>query len=173
MSGIITGREVETPVVVKNILETGENVLYGFQQAGMGGKFSCLESIFVTNRRFIKVKPKTLGLRSDIEDYLYRDMANVNLDKGIFRSSINIVMRFNSEPVSIENIPNDGANKVFKTIQEGIRGVLENSISTTVPVSPSKIDVMEQIKKLKELKDGGALTDEEYEIKKKELLSKI
>jgi hypothetical protein len=173
MSGIITGREIEAPDVVKKILETDENVLYGFQQAGIGGKFACLESIFVTNRRFIKVRPKTLGFRSDIEDYLYRDMANVNLDKGLFRSSINIVMRFNSEPVSIENIPKEGANKIFKTIQEGIRGILENNISTTIHPSPSKIDIMEQIKKLKELKDGGALTEEEYETKKKELLSKI
>jgi hypothetical protein len=173
MSGIITGREIEAPDVVKNILEADENVLYGFQQAGMGGKFACLESVFVTNRRLIKVKPKTLGFRSDIEDYLYRDMANVNLDKGIFRSSINIVMRFNSEPVSIENIPKEGANKIFKTIQEGIGRILEKSIPADVPALPSKIDVMEQIKKLKELKDGGALTDEEYETKKKELLSKI
>ena len=173
MSGIITGREIETPDVVKKILDIDEKVLYGFQQAGMGGKFACLESIFVTNRRFIKVKPKTLGFRSDIEDYLYRDMANVNLDKGIFRSSINIVMRFNSEPVSIENIPKEGANQIFKTIQEGIRGILEGSNIPTAPTLPSKIDAMEQIKKLKELKDCEAISEEEYETKKKDLLSKI
>ena len=173
MSNEISGKEVDIPDDVKKILDVDENVLYGCQQWGIGGKFAGLESIFVTNRRLIKVKPKTLGLRSDIEDYLYKDMANINLDKGIFRSSIHIVMRFNSESVGIEDIPKDGANEVFKAIQEGIAGRLENSSTSVVQTSSSKIDVMEQIKKLKELKDGGALTEDEYEIKKKDLLSRI
>jgi hypothetical protein len=82
-------------------------------------------------------------------------------------------MRFNSEPVRIENIPKDGANKIFKTIQEGIRGTLESGDASLVSPSPSKIDIMEQIKKLKELKDSGTLTEEEFENTKKGLLSKI
>ncbi len=124
MSSIISGKEIKTPEEVKEILESDEKVSYGVQQAGLGGKITGLESVFVTNRRVIKMKPKTLGLRADIEDYLYKDMANVKLDKGIFRSSISIVMRFRSDSVNIENIPKAEAYKIFKAIDDGIAGRL-------------------------------------------------
>jgi hypothetical protein len=122
MTSIISGKEIKTPEEIKKILESDETVLFGVQQAGLGGKITGLESIFITNKRVIKMKPKTLGLRVDIEDYLYKDMANVNLDKGIFRSSISIVMRFRSDNVKIENIPKDDAYKIFKALNDGIAG---------------------------------------------------
>ena len=176
MAGIISGKEIEVPKEVQNILEFDEKVLYAFQQASIGGKVTGAESIFVTDRRVIKMKPKTLGLRADVSDYLYTDMANVKLNKGMLRSGIGIRMRFMSEPVSIENIPKDGANKIFKTIQDGIAGRLEEGKPTHLPdagVSSSQIDITEQIRKLGELKDSGILTEEEFQAKKKELLSKM
>ena len=176
MAGVISGKEIEVPKEIQNILEFDEKVLLAFQQAGLGGKVTGLESIFITDRRVIKVKPKTLGLRADISDHLYKDMANVKLNKGILKSSIGIKMRFSSEDVGIENIPKEGANKIFKTIQEGIAGRLEEGKPTHLPdtgVSSSQIDITEQIRKLGELKDSGILTEEEFAAKKQELLSKI
>ncbi len=124
MSRIISGKEIKTPDEIKEVLEADEKVLYGFQQAGLGGRITGLESIFVTNRRIFKVKPTALGLRAEIEDYLYKDMANVKLEKGMFRSSISIVMRFRSDNVDIKNISKDGAYKIFKAIEDGIAGKL-------------------------------------------------
>lgn len=176
MAGIISGKEIEVPKEIQNILEFDEKVLLAFQQAGLGGKVMGLESIFVTDRRVIKMKPKTLGLRADVNDFLYKDMANVKLNKGMLRSSIGINMRFMSEPVSIENIPKDGANRIFKTIQDGIAGRLEGGKPTHLPdtgVSSAQIDITEQIRKLGELKDSRILTEEEFQAKKKELLSKM
>ena len=122
MSGIISGKNIKVPKEIEDILEVDEKVLLAFQEAGMGGKITGLESIVITDRRVIKMHPKTLGLRAQIEDHLYKDMANVKLEKGMFRSSISINMRFMAEPVSIENIPKDGANEAFKMIQNGISG---------------------------------------------------
>jgi hypothetical protein len=124
MTSIISGKEVKAPEEIKKILESDEKVLYGVQQAGLGGKITGLESAFVTNKRVIRMKPKTLGLRADIEDYMYKDMANVKLDKGILRSSISIVMRFRSDNVNIENIPKEEAYKIYKAIDDGIAGRL-------------------------------------------------
>jgi hypothetical protein len=172
MEAIISGKEIEVPNEVQDILKFDEKVLYAFQQAGIGGKVMGLESIFVTERRVIKMKPKTFGLRADIGDYLYKDMANVKLNKGLLRSGIRIQMRFMSEDVRIENIPKDGANKVFKAIQDGIAGMLGGG-STHSPdekVPTSQIDVADQIKKLAELKDAGILTEEEFQAKKEQLL---
>ncbi len=124
MSSIFSGKEIKTPDAIKEILESDEKVLYGVQQAGLGGKITGLESVFVTTKRVIKMKPKTLGLRADIEDYLYKDMANVKLEKGILRSSISIVMRFRSDSLNIKNIPKEDAYKIFKAIDDGIAGRL-------------------------------------------------
>lgn len=121
--GIISGKEVDTPEEIKKILESDEKVLDGVQQAGFGGKITGVESIFVTNKRMIKLMPNTLGLRYEVEDYLYKDISNVKLDNGILRSSIHIVTRFRTEPIIIENIPKDAANKIFKIIQEGIENL--------------------------------------------------
>lgn len=176
IAGIITGKEIEIPKEVKDVLEFDEKVLLAFQQAGVGGKYTGLESIFVTDKRVIKVKPKTLGLRANVDDYLFKDMANVKLDKGVVRSSISIKTRFASDDVAIKNIPKDGANKIYRAIQDGIAGRLEGGKPTNLPdagVSTQKIDITEQIKKLAELKNAGLLTEEEFTTKKQELLAKI
>ena len=172
---ILSGREVQAPKVVISILSANEEVLCGYQQAGIGGKIAGLESIFATDKRLIRVKPKTLGLRADIEDYQYRDMANVKLNEGIIRSSISIIMRFNSEPVKIENIPSDGTEKIFKIIQDGIAGRFESG-NTTNPKSigsSTQINIIDEIRQLKELKENGFISEEEYQKKKTELLDKM
>jgi len=171
----LSGKEIEVPGVVKSILSSDETVICGYQQAGLGGKVSGLESVFATDRRLIRVKPKTLGLRADVEDYQYKDMANVKLNKGIIRSSISIVMRFNSEPVKIEKIPSEGTEKIFKIIQEGVAGRSEAGIMTGVQnTGPStQANTADKIRQLKELKDSGLISEEEFQKKKTDILDKM
>lgn len=174
--GILSGKEIEAPSGVKNLLSFDEKVICGYQQAGLGGAMGGLESIFATDRRLIKVKPNTLGLRLNFEDYLYKDMANIKLNTGILRSSINIVMRFNSEPISIENLPKDGTEKLFKIIENGIAGRLEGGKPTNLPgagVSSVQINIEEQIRQLKQLQDSGLISEEEFQNKKMDLLNKM
>lgn len=38
MAGIISGKEIEVPKEIQNILEFDEKVLFAFQQAGLGEK---------------------------------------------------------------------------------------------------------------------------------------
>jgi hypothetical protein len=172
---VISGKEVDVPGVVKNILSSDENVLCGYQQAGLGGNAAGLESVFATDRRLIRVKPKTLGLRADIEDYQYRDMANVKMNKGIVRSSISIVMRFNSEPINIEKLPNDGTEKIFKIIQNGIAGVAEPGKTSGMPGpgASAQTNMTERLRQLKELKDSGLISEEEFQNKKTDILDKM
>ena len=120
--------EIEVPKVIKQTLMDGEEVLHFIQQSRLK-KMVTPESIFVTNKRVIKHIPKTLGLRRNIQDYKYVDMANTEIEQGFLFSNIKIKMRFNTEPVSLEMIPNNVARKVFATIQSGI----ENRLSGVVP----------------------------------------
>lgn len=174
--GVLSGKEVDAPGEVKNILSFDEKVICGYQQAGLGGSVTGLESIFATDRRLIRLKPKTLGLRADVEDYLYRDIANVKLNKGILRSGISIVMRFNSEPVEIENIPGDGSERLFKIIQDGIAGRLEAGKPANLPgegISSAQANTADKIRQLKQMKDSGLISEEEFQKKKKDLLDRM
>ncbi|MDY6931284.1 MAG: hypothetical protein SVJ22_05150 [Halobacteriota archaeon] len=82
------------PKEVQDILEPDERVLLAFQEAGLGGELAELESIFLTDIRIIKMRPRTLGLRAVIIDYQCENMTNVGLNKGMLRSCIFIETRF-------------------------------------------------------------------------------
>jgi len=176
IAGAISGKEIEVPTEVQNVLEPNERVILAFQEAGLGGKRTGLVSIFVTDKRVIRMSPRTWGLRVNILDYRYTDMTNIRLDKGILRSSIFIETRFQTPNVRIDNIPKEGANKLFKVIQEKIHGSAQGERATQsqdVNVSKPEVDITEQIRKLSELKDAGIITEEDFQIKKRDLLSKI
>lgn len=170
---IITGKEVEVPQEIKKILNPGEEVIHSFEQASITGKVGGAHSIYVTNERVFKLVPRTLGLRRNLEDFRYEDMANVSMKRGITRSDIHINMRFLSDDVMIRKIPKDGANNILKTLQDGIAGRLKKQESPSTITDSSQSDIPDQIKKLAELKNDGILSEEEFEEKKKKLLEKI
>ncbi len=58
----------------------------------------------------------------------------------------------------------------FKEYKNGRRTVSSNNASSTA-AAPTGQDAIEQVKQLKELLDMGALTPDEFEKKKKELLN--
>ena len=120
--------KIEVPRVIKQTLSPGEEVLHFIQQSRLK-KMITPESIFVTNKRVIKHIPKTFGLRRNIQDYKYVDMANTEIEQGLLFSNIRIKMRFGTEPVFLEMIPNNVVRKVFATIQSGI----ENRLSGFTP----------------------------------------
>lgn len=175
MAGIISGKEISVPNEIKNILSPNENVLFAFQEAGIGGKVTGLESIFITDRRVIQFKPKTFGLRANIYDYFYTDISNVKLDKGILRSSIFIQTRFQTPNVRIENIPKNGANRILQTIQDGVAGRLVSNVEpvSDIPSSSSHADIAEQIRQLAKLRDANIITEEDFQLKKTELLKRM
>jgi len=81
-------------------------------------------SVYVTNYRVIRRVPKTLGLRSDIQDWMFQDMANVKVNKGLLGSDIEIIMRFNSERFKIEGLPKAETKTLHTLIRYGILGKL-------------------------------------------------
>ena len=59
-------------------------------------------------------RPTTLGLRKNLEDYRYTDIANVHLKRGIIRSGVIPKMRFLSDNVEVDNFPKDVGEKIFR-----------------------------------------------------------
>jgi hypothetical protein len=166
-----TGKEIEVPADISKVLQPREDVLLAAQQARSTNLINP-DTIFVTTSRLMIRKPTSLGLRKNIEDYHFADIANVKLHKGIVRSSILLKVRFLSDDLEIDNISKEAADKIVQLIQQGIAGTL-NSTLTQKETPPLQQDIIEKIKELAKLKDQGILSDDEFKTKKAELLSRL
>lgn len=166
-----TGKEIEVPQDVSKILEPDEKVLLAAQQARSTNLINP-DTIFVTTQRLLIRKPTSLGLRKNIEDYRFADIANVKLQKGIVRSSILLKVRFLSDDLEIDNISKEAADKLVQLIQQGIAGGLAvSSQDKKTPVLQQ--DIIDKIKEIAKLKEQGILSDTEFQTKKAELLSRL
>ncbi len=166
-----TGKETKIPDDVSNILQPDEKVLLAEQQARSTNMINP-DTIFVTTHRLIIRKPTSLGLRKNIEDYLFADIANVKLHKGIVRSSILLKVRFLSDALEIDNISKEAGDKLVQLIQQGIAGSLSPEKSKK-QAQVTQQDIIDKIKDLAKLKDQGILSETEFQTKKAELLSRL
>lgn len=113
MKEFFTGKEIEIPDDVQRLLQFNEKVLLSAQVA-RSTELINPATIFVTSQRVLVRKPTTLGLRKNVEDYRYTDIANVKMKRGIIRSGIILKMRFLSDDVEVDNFPKDVGEKIFR-----------------------------------------------------------
>jgi hypothetical protein len=159
--GIFTGLKIEVPQDIKELLIPGENVLHAVRQARLEQAITP-DSIFVTTHRIIVRRPTTLGLRRNITDYRYTDMANTRIERGLINSSIYIEMRFLSEDCCLKGIPKKSASAIFRTIEQQIARIRAGlPFTEPEPLDPLTI--------LKVRLAKGEITREEYLSIKKEL----
>ncbi len=70
---------LKVPNSVKKLLLLDEQVIAVIKQSRLKAAITP-DSIIVTNQRIIKYSPSNLGLRKEIEDYRYEDIANLRFD---------------------------------------------------------------------------------------------
>jgi hypothetical protein len=110
---------MDVPEDVKKILGPNEEIELYIQQKIYHPKFN-IDSVVITNTRVILRQPHALGMLKDYVDYSYQDIANVILDKGLLRSTIKFVLRFGGEPLTLEDLPNDEAEKAYGIIRQNL-----------------------------------------------------
>lgn len=150
---------VNIPKAIKNMLRPDEYVIAAAQQSRMRSLFTP-DSIFVTNLRIIKYAPSALGLRKAIEDFLYVDVANFKVNKGIFLARITIRMRYSSDDCILDNLPKGKMDTISRVINEGIRRATEKSAPSQQVAGPQSDD---PLKVLKMRLAKGEISKEEYE----------
>ena len=159
--GIFTGLKIDVPQDIKELLIPTEKVLHAVRQARLEQAITP-DSIFVTTHRIIVRRPTTLGLRRNITDFRYTDMANTRIEKGFINSSIYIEMRFLSEDCCLKGIPKKSASAIFRTIEQQIARTRAGlPLQDPEPVDPLTI--------LKVRLAKGEISREEYLSIKKEL----
>ncbi len=99
-------------------------------------------TIFVTEKRVIIRNPTRLGLGENIEEYYYRQITNVRLEKGMFSSSLIFAIPGMTEISKsdrsetywgrdskgvIDAIPKELAEKLYEYIRQKINELKDNS----------------------------------------------
>lgn len=110
---------VEPPSDVSHLLGPNEQVQLYIQQKVYHPKIT-VDSVVLTNERVILRHPHALGLKKDYTDFSYTDIANAILDKGILRSTVKCVLRFGGDPLMLNDLPNDQAEKAYGIIRENL-----------------------------------------------------
>lgn len=179
-----TSEEREEILKIQSYIETGERILLVARQSRIlpGGSITTPNIIFATDRKLVIRNPMMLGLRESVEVVPYTEITAVHLKKGLFSSEVMITapgltteigrfFRLTRHGVAgIPAIPKDQAVKFVNIVKGGIKRFKEAMPVLGVAAAPTPL---EELKKLKELLDMGAITQEEYEEKKKSLLDRI
>ncbi|WP_321993276.1 PH domain-containing protein [Clostridium butyricum] len=121
----------------------------------------------ITNKR-IMIAQKNATSGEKFQTVLLDNINDITFKSGIVLATITID--------SIKETFNVGLSKMFadqlnSKIHEVIDKLKYNSQNSAVSESKVEISVADEIKKFKELLDMGALTQEEFDIKKKQLLN--
>lgn len=110
---------VEAPSDVAHLLGPNEQVELYIQQKIYHPKIN-VDSVVLTNERIILRHPHALRLKKDYTDFSYTDIANAILDKGLLRSTVKCVLRFGGDPLMLNDLPNDQAEKAYGIIRENL-----------------------------------------------------
>lgn len=160
------------------------------------------DCIALTNRRIIFCRPKTFGLSMDFQDYNWVDIADCHIKEGIVGSTFTMRTTKNYTNM-MDYLPKNQARKLYQFAQEveermrGVRreknletlrasagGVTVNNATPIItqpqpfqeekkPLLIENEDPFALLQKMKDLKENGIISPEEFEIKKNEILSRV
>jgi len=160
------------------------------------------DCIALTNRRIIFCRPKTFGLSMDFQDYSWVDVADCHIKEGIIGSTFMMRTTKNFTNM-MDYLPKSQARKLYQYAQEveeqmrGIRrekdletrrasagGVTVNNATPIFtqpqqhqqeqkPLQIENEDPFALLQKLKNLVENEIISQEEFETKKNEILSRV
>ncbi|MCX6010302.1 MAG: PH domain-containing protein, partial [Chloroflexi bacterium] len=71
-------KKIKAPNAIKKMLLADEQVMAVIKQSRLKAAVTP-DSIIITNQRIIRCSPSALGLRKELEDYRYEDIANLKI----------------------------------------------------------------------------------------------
>ncbi|MCJ7791677.1 MAG: PH domain-containing protein [Dehalococcoidia bacterium] len=163
------GKTIKVPNAIKKMLLADEQVMAVIKQSRLKAAITP-DSIIITNQRIIRCSPSALGLRKEIEDYRYEDIANLKIDKGILFATITVKRRFMSEDLILDNLPRSRADYISRVIQENLRrmsGTPASPVTTNQRTPLTSPENPLQVLKLRFAR--GEITKEQFEEMKKAL----
>ena len=177
---------------VKQLLTSGERVLYIAIQKPITID-PTPEIVVLTSRRFMHYRKNMLG-RASFSDYIWRDLRGAELTEHVMRSTLTLHPA-SGDTMVIDNLVKEQARRLYAIAQEQEENVREElrlreieekraaaggvilqgpvgSLVGSTAAGPVE-EPVQALSKLKQLMEAGLITDEEYEAKKKEILSRM
>lgn len=153
--------------LVRPHLKDGENIkfsVFGAYETKVLGNDSVRNGIFVaTESRIVFFAKKLMGY--DLESFPFENISSIEQSKGLMGHTITFYASGNK--ASMKWISKGDVQSFMNYVQSNLGKTKVTSINT------GKSDIPTQIQKLSELKDQGILTEDEFNQKKTELLSKM
>jgi len=176
---------------VNQLLTAEETVEYIAVQKKPAMNFSP-DCIALTNKRIIFCRPKNFGLSMDFQDYLWKDIADCHMREGILGADFTI-KTIRAQMDMLDYLPKAQARRLYQFAQGKEEEMaeyrrereLENkraaagggiTVNTATPVQQSvetKDDPVAILGKLKQLLDSNIISQEEFDAKKTEVISKM
>jgi len=132
---------MEVPDRAQDVLSPDERVLFVSKQKGSMFKPDLTkrlmpDTLIVTDKRILKFHPKglvrgALGM-SNFTDFTYTEMTNITIDRGAFRSTLEIVPRGGGKSIPIKDIPKDDAAEAFQIIRAQLSRIQGGQPTTAV-----------------------------------------
>jgi DNA-directed RNA polymerase subunit RPC12/RpoP len=104
-----------------------------------------IDSVVITNMRVILRHPHALGLKKDYTDYNYQDISNVELAKGLTRSTLRFTLRLGGDPLALDSIPNDQAQKAYGLVRENLLKFQSPYAAAAAGVMPAGVAPPQQV----------------------------
>jgi hypothetical protein len=176
---------------VSQILTAGEEILHVAMQNALTAMTTTPDSVVLTTKRFIIFRPKILG-GAEFEDHIWRDLRDAKLEEGILDSKISL-RTTEGLTLGMEHLHKTAARRVYSLAQQMEERMIEErraremeekraaaggisiGAAAAQPAQPTapKDDPLEKLSQLKKMLDAGLITQQEYDTKKADLLSRM
>lgn len=174
---------------VDGLLTVGESIEYIAVQKKPAINLTP-DCIALTNKRIIFCRPKNLGLSMDFQDFQWKDVLDCHMKEGILGAEFS-VQTMSRQMITLNYLPKAQARKLYQFAQAKEEEMaeyrrqrdLENkraiagggiTVNTAVPqAANTKEDPFAILEKLKKLLITELISQEEFDAKKAEVLSKI
>jgi hypothetical protein len=104
----------DVPSDIEKLLDPDEQVLSYMKQKKYHPAIH-IESVAITDRRVIFLKPSMLRIKKRYTDYSFADILNVTIDKGPLRSTLKLNLRLDGSDLLVEDIPNEDAQQALES----------------------------------------------------------
>jgi hypothetical protein len=141
--------------------------LFGDDRSRKSGTKGYVRAAYTQKRVVIKI-PQWMG--SDERTIPYRNITSVDLDTGMVNKRVTLQTPGQTYHIEAHEPGKDEVREVTKFVRNKIK---ESQSSSDNSTQKSEDDPLDQLDKLKDLHEKGAITDEEFEEKKEGLLDKI
>lgn len=142
--------------------------------------------VVCSDKQMVVLDREAFGLTKNVKQFYYEDvtsMATIQNTNGLLDLALTVALSVCDLEISVagakERLNNmytyeaEKAVKVYRECRRGIKGSNKQPQVVVQQASTPQVDPLEQIQKLQKLKEAGILTEEEFNAKKADLLSKI